>query len=223
VVSLASLLGREGREPRAGDPVLVIEHPAGPFAVTVDAYESPRPIAAQSSAELVFDAPLVRAVAPTPDGGVLLVLDVLALREALFTSAGRAVTAASPSRRRPHVIVAEDSPVARALLSGVLSGLGMRVSAAEDGSAALDVALRDRPDFVLTDIEMPVLDGLSMVARFRQDPALADVPVLVLSDRTDERTRQRAEALGVRGFLAKQRFVEADLREAIEDALGRRR
>ena len=219
VVSLASLLGREGRAPRVGDPVLVVDHPAGAFAVTVEGYESPRPIAAQSANQLVFDAPLIRAVAPTPDGGVLLVLDVLALRDVLHGGVGRAGTIAPAPRRQSHVLVAEDSPVARALLCGVLEALGLRVSPAEDGSVALDIALRDRPDVVLTDIEMPVLDGLSMVARMRQEPALSEVPVLVLSDRTDERTRRRAEALGVRGFLAKHRFVEADLREALAEVL----
>ena len=219
VVSLASLIGLRGREPAVGDAALIIDHPAGAFAVTVEGYESPRPIAAHPAGELVFDAPLVRAVAPTPDGGVLLVLDVLALRDRLFDRTARAPLAAPAKRRRRHVLVAEDSQVARALLGGMLDAMGFRVSLAEDGREGAEIALRDRPDLVLTDIEMPNLDGLSMIARLRQEAALADLPVLVLSDRTDDRTRRRAEALGVRGFLAKQRFVEADLRDAIADAL----
>ena len=117
------------------------------------------------------------------------------------------------------MLVVEDAPVARELLLGILRSLGHRVTEAIDGRQGLERALDDPPDLVLTDLEMPFLSGLEMVSRLREDPRLARVPVIVLTTRIDEETRARAERLGVRGFLSKQRFVEADLRRTIDECL----
>lgn len=222
VRALAELLGLPARPPRPGDLAVILDHPSGAFAVVVDGYGAPRPISLVSARDRVFSSPVVSGVAPTPDGGTLVVLDAFALREVAGRhTPPRPSTVLPDAPRLPHVLVVEDSPVARELLSGVLRSFALRVSTAADGAAGLETARRDRPDLVLTDVEMPILDGLSMVELLRREPSLAEVPVLVLSDRTEPSMRARAEALGVRGFLAKQRFVEAELREWIERTIRR--
>ena len=110
--------------------------------------------------------------------------------------------------------------VPRTLL-GILRSLGLRVSDAADGREGLAKARADLPDLVVTDVEMPFLNGLEMIAAMRDDASLRDVPVLVLTTRTDAPVRDRARALGVRGFLSKQRFVESELREMIDACLSR--
>jgi len=220
--SLAALFGGRG-EPRHGDAVLVLDHPEGVFAVTVESYGTPRPLAAQPSDQLAFATHLVRGVAPTPDGGVMLLLDVDGLRGLMARAAGSAVLRApSAATGGRHVLLVEDSPVALALLTGIVRSFGLRVTDTVNGEEGLAAARRDRPDLILTDIEMPIMDGLEMIGKLRADPALQAIPILVLTTRDNEATRAAALALGVHGFLSKQRFVEDELRQVIDAALSRR-
>jgi two-component system chemotaxis sensor kinase CheA len=219
VRSLAAVLGMRG-DVRVGQSALVIDHPLGRYAVTVEAYEDPRAVTATAAHDQAFRSPLVRAVAPLPDGGLLLVLDAHALRDAVVGSDASAMAEEHAPKRAHHVMVVEDAPIARELVCGILRSFGLRVTECLDGSEGLAKARADKPDVVLTDIEMPVMDGLAMIGEMRRDPALAAVPILVLTTRHDPATEASARALGVRGFMAKHRFVESELRAMIDACLG---
>jgi CheY-like chemotaxis protein len=80
-----------------------------------------------------------------------------------------------------RILVAEDNPDARELLYIVLTEEGFEVVGVEDGQAALDAAKAARPDLIITDIQMPNLDGIDMIKALRGQPELAEVPVLVIS------------------------------------------
>ncbi|MBN1605477.1 MAG: response regulator [Polyangiaceae bacterium] len=221
VFSLGALLGRPDK-PKVGEAALILYYSSGLFAVTVEGYDNPRPITVQRSEELPLQSPLVRGVSPTPDGGVLLLLDVEALH-----AAARGVTAgASPERAAgvrgpPRALVVEDAPVARELLCGILRSLGLKVEEATDGRQGLMLARSDPPDLVLTDIEMPYMDGIEMVTHFRASPRLSRVPIIVLTTAANEQNRARFEPLGVAGILSKQKFVESELRQLIQQCLQR--
>lgn len=79
------------------------------------------------------------------------------------------------------ILVAEDDNDIAAVLRRLFVRAGFEVLAAGDGSAALQVARRQRPDVVLTDLDMPVLDGLGLCRALRADPGLCDVPVVILT------------------------------------------
>jgi two-component system, chemotaxis family, sensor kinase CheA len=219
--SLGALLGRP-EQPKLGEAALILYYSSGLFAVTVEGYDNPRPITVQRSEELPFRSPLVRGVSPTPDGGVLQLLDV----EALHAVARRMMGGASRQqgttvRGPPRALVVEDAPVARELLCAILRSLGLRVEEATDGRQGLLLARTDPPDLVLTDIEMPYMDGIEMVTHFRASPSLARVPVIVLTTAANEENQARFAALGVAGILSKQKFVEAELRKLIDQCLKR--
>jgi two-component system chemotaxis sensor kinase CheA len=221
VFSLAALLGRP-EPPKVGEAALILYHSSGLFAIAVEGYDNPRPITVQRSEELPFQSPLVRGVSPTPDGGVLLLLDVDALH-----AAARGVTTvtsreqATAVRGPPRALVVEDAPVARELLCGILRSLGLRVEEATDGRQGLVLARSDPPDLVLTDIEMPYMDGVEMVTHFRASPRLSRIPIIVLTTAANEQNRARFEPLGVAGILSKQKFVETELRQLIHQCLKR--
>ncbi|KYF65515.1 histidine kinase, partial [Sorangium cellulosum] len=213
--SLAAVLGDGGR-PAPGDAALVLHHAAGLFAVSVDGYENPRLVSLVRSEELPVTSPLVRAVAPTADGEALLLLDV----ERVFACARQppreapSAAAAEPTRE-PLALVVEDAPVARELLCGILRSIGLRVEEASDGREGLARARATPPDVVLTDLEMPYLSGLEMVAELRRSPGLARVPVVVLTTAAQEQSEAALRGLGVRAVLSKQRFVEEELRRIV--------
>jgi CheY-like chemotaxis protein len=87
--------------------------------------------------------------------------------------------------REKRVIVADDDPAIVWFFADLLRGAGCEVDEAADGAHALELAHRSPPDIVLTDIRMPVLDGIRLCHLLRADPILADVPVVLLSWRED--------------------------------------
>ena len=211
--SLAAVLG-EGGEPGPGEAALVLYHPAGLFAIAVESYDNPRPINLQPAEELPFRSPLVRGVAPTADGGVLLLLAA----DALYTHARGQVTSVKRdqvTRRQPRALVVEDAPVARELLCGVLRSIGLLVEEATDGRQGLHRARGEPPDVILTDLEMPHMDGIQMITEMRRSGPLSRIPVIVLTTAAHEENRARLAQLGVKAVLSKQKFVEKELCELI--------
>lgn len=114
--------------------------------------------------------------------------------------------------RRPRVLVVEDTATVRRLLAEVLGLDGVEVTAVADGLAALAAYPGVRPDLVLTDVDMPQLDGLSLTRALRSRGV--DVPVVVLTGRDDAATRRAAVEAGADAFLAKP-FGLAELRETV--------
>jgi DNA-binding response OmpR family regulator len=104
---------------------------------------------------------------------------------------------------REKILVIEDDPVARADLEARLEANGFVVARAADAASALTVVNRERPDLILLDLGLPAGDGYLVLERLRKIEALAAIPVLVLTGRTDAATRQRVAALGVAPLLTK--------------------
>jgi len=112
----------------------------------------------------------------------------------------------APRRRgsgRQKILVIEDDPVARADLEARLAANGYLVARAADAASALTVVNRERPDLILLDLGLPAGDGFLVLERLRKIEALAAIPVLVITGRSDAETRKRVEAMGVAPLLAK--------------------
>ena len=143
----------------------------------------------------------------------LLLLDVEALHATV-----RGVARGARVRQQTALVV-EDAPVARELLCGILRSLGLVVREATDGRQGLSMARSEPPDIILTDIEMPYMDGIEMVGQMRTEPELARTPVIVLTTVATDLNRSKLEQLGVVAVLAKQRFDELELKNLIEQCV----
>jgi two-component system, chemotaxis family, chemotaxis protein CheY len=119
------------------------------------------------------------------------------------------------------LLVVDDSPVMRSFIRRVLALSGIpeyEISEAGDGEAALQMMEKRRIDLVLSDINMPRMNGSELVRSMRASPALRDIPVIVVStDSTEERINSM-RAYGARGYLSKPFQPEA-LRTEIERVL----
>ena len=106
--------------------------------------------------------------------------------------------------RRFNVLVVEDSPPMRRMIVFALRGLaGVTVVEADDGVDALRKLAKERFDLILTDINMPILDGLKLVKRLRADVSYERVPVIVITTEGAAEDRQRALALGANAYITK--------------------
>jgi two-component system chemotaxis response regulator CheY len=103
-----------------------------------------------------------------------------------------------------HCLVVEDSPMMRQLLVFALSRVKqIRVTEADDGVDGLRKLAGGKFDIVLTDINMPIMDGLKLVKRVRMDPVHKDVPIVIITTESAEEDRQRALALGANAYITK--------------------
>ena len=156
----------------------------------------------------------IGASALLQDGRLVLVLELGHLQRALRRPATprsdrlRAVSAA-PKR----VLVADDSPVIRELLSEILASAGLEVETAQDGLAALSSIERSMPDLVLSDVEMPRMGGFDLLAAIRQRSQ--QLPVIMLTTRGSVEDRRRAASLGANAYLVKNEFQGDALLEVV--------
>jgi two-component system chemotaxis response regulator CheY len=120
------------------------------------------------------------------------------------------------------VLIVDDSPVMRAFIRRiiVLSGMeGAEFLEASDGHEALHLLRQQWVDVVLTDINMPSMDGEELVRRLEADDVLKSVPVVIVSTDGTEKRMQKMISLGARGYVKKP-FMPETLREELERVLG---
>jgi two-component system chemotaxis response regulator CheY len=101
-------------------------------------------------------------------------------------------------------LVVEDSPMMRQLLVFALARIKrISVTEAEDGVDALRKLAGSRFDLIVTDINMPIMDGLKLVKRIRSDDTHKDVPIIIITTEGSTEDRQRAMALGANAYITK--------------------
>ena len=112
----------------------------------------------------------------------------------------------------PLVLVVDDSITVRRVTQRLLQREGYRVALAADGLQALERLQEERPALVLSDIEMPRMDGFDLARNIRADEALADLPIIMITSRIAEKHREHAKQLGVNHYLGKPYSEEELLR-----------
>jgi len=112
----------------------------------------------------------------------------------------------------PLVLVVDDSITVRRVTQRLLQREGYRVSLAADGLQALERLQQERPSVVLSDIEMPRMDGFDLARNIRADAALAELPIIMITSRIAEKHRDYARTLGVNHYLGKPYSEEELLR-----------
>lgn len=125
---------------------------------------------------------------------------------------------------RPNhsVLVVDDSPTIRVLLRDKLEAEGYRVVEAEDGDIALEVALRERPDLIICDINMPKVDGWEFCWNLRKQQDLRFVPFIFLTDRYGVSDRMRGLSIGAEDYITKP-FDVRDLIQRLDEVFLKRR
>jgi DNA-binding response OmpR family regulator len=120
----------------------------------------------------------------------------------------------------PRVLIVDDDPDIRALITYRLTASGYDVIAADDGEAGLAAAREHAPDLVLVDWMMPRLTGVELCTRLRADPATAGIPVVLLTARTDDVAMRGGREAGVDEYITKP-FSPRELAARVDEILSR--
>jgi two-component system chemotaxis response regulator CheY len=121
-----------------------------------------------------------------------------------------------------RILIVDDSPAMRVFIRRVIALSGFAMAAcleAGNGSEALEALHGSKVDAILTDINMPVMDGEELLRHLAEDVALRPIPVIVISTDASGSRMERMKALGARGYLAKP-FRPEQLRAALEEGIG---
>lgn len=117
------------------------------------------------------------------------------------------------------ILLIDDSPTLRAVLGTMLKAHGYLVIEAENGHTAMALIHRNDFDIVLCDINMPVMDGITFIKTFKQEPQMLNKPVLVLTTENTAKIKQEARNAGASGWMVKP-YKDKSILEAIEKLLG---
>jgi CheY-like chemotaxis protein len=118
-------------------------------------------------------------------------------------------------KARKHILVFEDEPINQRLLRGMLEPAGFRVTAVENGAAAMEIVENDPPDMVVTDLMVPGVDGIELITWLRRENGFK-APILVVSGHSDEKHQASALNAGADAFLAKPVTLNDFLRRVQE-------
>jgi chemosensory pili system protein ChpA (sensor histidine kinase/response regulator) len=221
---LALLTGmRPATAPERRNLVLV-DSESGPIGVLVDAVLEASELVTRPTGRYLKRIPGVTGIGLTGNGAVIPLLDIAELARTPRDQAMRAAAEArSQARelRRSRVLIVDDSMSVRRAVATLLEDHGYDVALARDGLEAvksMDVA---RPDLLLTDLEMPNMNGLELAAHVRARAELANLAVIMITSRSMDKHRRQAMASGVNVYLTKP-YTDQELLQHVASCLSGR-
>jgi two-component system, chemotaxis family, sensor kinase CheA len=211
---LAELLGipESAHGVQKARSTVFVEAAEGWVALGVDSLLGVESIVARALPELVLLAPVVSGASFDADGNPRMVLSP----DGLARAARRRV--AEPrvvAQRRAPILVIDDSLTTRMLEQSILESAGYEVELATSGEEALDKAKQRSFALFLVDVEMPGIDGFTFIEQARRDPALKDIPAILVTSRASAADLQRGIEVGAQAHIEKKEFNQKDLLERI--------
>jgi chemosensory pili system protein ChpA (sensor histidine kinase/response regulator) len=210
-------------ETDAAMPVILVRAGEHSTALVTDELVGSREIVVKSVGPQVASVRGISGATILGDGRIVIILDMGALVRSEWRSRTADVSVRSTRDDRIFAMVVDDSITVRRVTQRLLERNGMRVITAKDGVDAMALLQEHTPDVILLDIEMPRMDGYEVASHVRNDPRLADIPLIMITSRVGDKHRARAIELGVDDYLGKP-YQESQLLDAIEPlVLARRR
>jgi two-component system chemotaxis sensor kinase CheA len=226
VVLLARVLGQgdaEGLDATRKVPAVVLEAGHRQIAVVVDELLAEQEIVVKRLGARIRRLPLVAAATILPSGRIALVLNAANLmRTALARpAAGAAVAQAgkAPGQAKKRILIAEDSLTTRTLERTILQAAGYDVEAVADGEEAWAMLQEHGADLLVSDVEMPRLDGFGLTQAVRGSKRYRDLPVVLVTGRERDQDRARGLEVGANAYLVKSAFDQRNLLETIAQLL----
>ena len=223
VSDLADVLGLPSTRTGPGTYVIV-NGTVGRQAFLVDGLVGQRDVVVKGLSALVPRLEVVAGASVEPDGSILLVLDPPGLIERSRRDSMRSVddvgTATDQRRRSGRLLVVDDALTVRELQRTILERAGFDVKVAGDGIEALAHLDNEEFDLVLTDVEMPRMDGFALTEHIRAHPSLSNLAVLILTSLASDTDRRRGMDAGADGYIVKSAFDEQSLLAAVDRLVG---
>ncbi|BCB18986.1 hybrid sensor histidine kinase/response regulator [Bosea sp. ANAM02] len=228
LVTAHEILGRgEAATDEAELATVVVGEGDNLYALVVDRFLGERELVVRPLDPRLAKVKDVSAAALLDDGSPVLILDVDDLIRSMekLVSGGRLRTlersvTRTGQKRRKRVLVVDDSLTVRELERKLLDHHGFEVEVAVDGMDGWNAVRSDAFDLVVTDVDMPRMDGIEFVTLIKRDPGLRNLPVMIVSYKDREEDRRRGLDAGADYYLTKGSFHDETLIHAVVDLIG---
>ncbi|HTK01019.1 MAG TPA: hybrid sensor histidine kinase/response regulator [Bordetella sp.] len=227
----ASQVLQYAQRPPMGDvvPVVLLNDQQGRhYGVAVDRFIAEQTLVVQPLDPRLGKLQDIQAGAVMEDGSPVLILDVEDMLRSIEKQVASgtlqrvdADTAAHAPKRRKRILVVDDSLTVRELERKLLANRGYDVTVAVDGMDGWNMARAQNFDLIVTDVDMPRMDGIELLTLVRKDPRLQSTHVMVVSYKDRPEDRQRGLDAGADYYLGKSSFHDDALLDAVEDLIGR--
>ncbi|MFM9198110.1 MAG: response regulator, partial [Planctomycetia bacterium] len=208
-------------------PVVVIGDRGQQFGLVVDAFLGERDLEVRPLDPRLGRVPDIGSASLLENGDPVLIFDVEDLVRSIDALlVGRRLTRvefariAGQTRRTKRVLVVDDSITVRELERQLLQARGFDVDVAVDGIDGWNAVCERRYDLVVSDVDMPRLDGIGLVSRIKADPERKDIPVVIVSYKDREEDRLRGLESGANRYLTKTSFHDESFLHTIVDLIG---
>ncbi len=203
-------------------PALLVGTDGRQVAMTVDQLVDEAEVVVRPLGEILGQTPYFSSATLSGQGQVIPILDLaglLSARTARVPVSASEIAIAAPDDP-PGVLLVEDSMTTRELERSILEAAGYHVETALDGVDALQKLERGRFDIVISDVEMPRMDGIELTMQIHQDGRWNGLPVVIVSGREDEESRRRGLQAGAQAYIVKSRFDQSNLLGTIAQLIG---
>lgn len=209
---------REAEDPSALVEVVILGSAEKRVAFTVESVLNEQEVLVKSLGKPLVRVRNVAGATVLGSGTPVLILNVADLLKSAVKAAALARAAAEPSpatARRLNILVSDDSVTSRMLLKNILESAGYNVSTAIDGLDALSQAKSHDFDLVVSDVEMPRMDGFELTARLRADKKLSELPVVLVTALSSREHQERGIDVGANAYIVKSSFDQSNLLDVI--------
>jgi two-component system sensor histidine kinase and response regulator WspE len=208
-------------------PVVVVSDRGQQFGLIVDAYLGERDLEVRPLDPRLGKVPDINSASLLENGSPVLIVDVEDLVRSIDNMlAGRRLSRveferlAEQERQRKRVLVVDDSITVRELERQLLQSRGFAVDVAVDGMDGWNAVRSVHYDLIVTDVDMPRMDGIGLVSLVKADPVRKDIPVVIVSYKDREEDRLRGLDAGANRYLTKSSFHDETFLNTIVDLIG---
>ena len=203
---------------RQSRSVLLVQSEKGKYAILVESIVDSQELVIKGLGHYITKLPGILGVTILGNGSVTPVLDLPDLLRIFDTD--KQITTnyvrQTPKRAQlPAALVVDDSLSARRSLAQYMQDIGYDVRTARDGMEAFEIIKARKPDILLSDLEMPRMNGMELISHVRADKSIADIPFIMITSRAAAKHREEAMAAGVDVYLTKP-YSEDELLEHIK-------
>ncbi len=207
--------------------IIVISGANHTYGLIVDRFQGIRDLVVQPLNPRLGKLKSISAAAIAEDGTPILILDINDLRQSMdYLISGDRLQRIEPqasgqrSSDRKRILVVDDSITVREVERKVLTEHGFEVEVAVDGLEAWNMIRHAQYDLIITDIDMPNMDGIELLVHIKETMDYEETPVIILSYKDREEDRARGLEAGADYYLTKSSFHNQALIEAVEDLIG---
>ena len=220
---LGGVLGLPTRTSKHNErrPIVVVARGWSRVAFMVDEVVGEREIVIKRLPPPLQAVPNISGATLTGNGEIMMVLNVDELIDNAHRQLGRALAdpEAPDTTERPHILVVDDSITTRTLEKNMLEAQGFRVTVGTDGQSGWELLQKDQFALVITDVEMPRLNGFELTEKIRASGRFQQLPIIIVTSLAKESDRRRGVEAGADAYLVKSDFESRALLDIVRQLL----